>query len=449
METFAPVPPLGGHELLIFLVQVGLLLAIALLLGRLAALLGMPAVAGELCAGILLGPSLLGHFAPGFADWLLPRESTQVHLLDAVGQIGVLLLVGIIGSQLDLSYIRRQRRTAAQVGAASLVVPLLLGFGVGYLVPISLVGDGTSRAVFAFFLGVALCVSAVPVIAKTLLDMGLLHRNVGQLILAASLIDDTAGWVLLSMVSALVTAGLSTASAISLGSIVGVVLAAGFLRPVVRLILWCAGRGGNDGGPITAVTVLLLLAAAGTHALGLEPVFGAFVCGAVIGTTGGVEPAGLVPLRTIVLGVLAPIFFATAGLRIDLTALGGFPVLAAALLILFAAVLGKFAGAYIGARLSHLTHWEGIALGAGLNSRGVIQIVVATVGLRIGVLTTASYTVVVLVAIATSLMAPPALRMATRRFGPSVEESRRAERLALPPGAAGRRGTAATDSRSG
>ena len=182
MLALQPVMPLGAHQLLIFVLQVGLLLMLAVLLGRLAVRLGMPAIVGELAVGVLLGPSLLAHVAPAVSDWLLPREAGQFHLLDAVAQIGVLLLVGLTGIQLDFKLVRRRGATAAKISVAGLVIPLGFGIATGYLLPASLLADNVDVTVFAMFLGVAMCVSAIPVIAKTLMDMNLLHRNVGQLV---------------------------------------------------------------------------------------------------------------------------------------------------------------------------------------------------------------------------------------------------------------------------
>lgn len=139
----------------------------------------------------------------------------------------------------------------------------------------------------------------------------------------------------------------------------------------------------------------------------------------------------MTPLRTLVISVLAPIFFATAGLRMDLTALARPAVLISAVAVLAVAVVGKFVGAYLGARASRLSHWEGLALGAGLNARGVIEVIVAMVGLRLGILNTAAYTIVVLIAIATSLMAPPTLRYAARRIEVTTEEREREKVLAV------------------
>jgi len=267
-------------------------------------------------------------------------------------------------------------------------------------------------------------VSAIPVIAKTLLEMRLLHRNVGQLIISAATVDDIVGWLLLSMVSALATTGLRLGqvllSIVGLVAVLGLTIALG--RPVVNATLRLSGRSAEPGVGVAAVVALLLLSAAGSHALGMEPVLGTLLCGMLIGSSRWVNLEQLAPLRTVVLAVLAPIYFATAGLRMDLTELGRPAVLGSAVAVLVLAIAGKFAGAYLGARASRLGHWDGLALGAGLNARGVIEVIVATVGLRLGVLSTATYTIIVLVAIVTSLMAPPLLRYATQRIAVSDEE---------------------------
>lgn len=420
----APVAPIAAHSLLIFLLQVGLLLLLAVVFGRLAARFGMPAVVGELFVGVLLGPSLLAWAAPGLHGWLFPAVAEQYHLLDAVGQIGVILLVGLTGMQMDMKMIRRRGGAAAGVSFGGLIIPLGLGIGAGFVLPKMLIPDGTDITVFALFLGVAMCVSAIPVIAKTLIDMNLLHRNVGQLTLAAGTIDDAFGWFMLSVVSAMAVHAVTTGTVLlSLAYLILIVVFALTLgRPLVRGVVRVAGKSEGAGATVGAVVVLVLLASAGTQALGLEAIFGAFVCGILIGTAGKVDPAKLAPLRTVILSVFAPVFFATAGLRMDLTALIRPQVLLTGLAVLALAIIGKFVGAYAGARLSGLNRWEGLALGAGLNARGVIEIVVAMVGLRLGILSVEIYTIIILVAIVTSLMAPPILRYAMKRVEQTAEE---------------------------
>ena len=430
MLSAPPVPPIPAHSLLVFLLQVGLLLALALLFGRAAARLGLPAVVGELCVGVVLGPTLLGHVPGGLAGWLLPRQAEQFHLLDAAGTLGVLLLVGITGMELDLALVRRRGRAALGISLAGLVLPLGLGLAAGRYVPESFLGPAvTGRSVFALFLGVAMCVSAIPVIVKTLSDMNLLHRNVGQLTLAAGTIDDVVGWVLLSVVSAMATTGVhpSTVATSLMWLVVIAVVATTAGRWLLGGVLRLTERATGPGAPAVVVVATVVLCSAATQAMGLEAVFGAFVAGMVLSRSGGgLVLARLAPVRAFVMSVLAPLFFATAGLRVDLTALRHPVVLGFALLVLFLAVLGKFTGAFVGARFSRLTKWEALAIGAGMNSRGVIEIVVASVGLRLGVLTTDSYTVVVLVAVVTSLMAPPILRFATRHIEQTAEETLRA-----------------------
>ncbi|MFI8460615.1 cation:proton antiporter [Kitasatospora sp. NPDC085464] len=426
-----PVAPLAAHDLMVFLLQVGLLLGLAVALGRLFTRLGLSAVVGELFVGVLLGPSLLGHLAPGFAEWLLPHDPARFHLLDAFGQVGVVLMVGVTGLQMDLGLVRRRGVTAVRVSVPGILVPLGLGIGLAYLLPGSLLGSVSDRGTFALFVGVAMGVSAIPVIAKTLIELGLLHRNIGQLILCAVTVDDIVGWLLLSVVSAMATVGVSGGRVLhSIANLVVVVV----LALVLRRAVTAAGRRIAAGPSVPAVLVgALVLAAAGTQALGLEAVFGAFLCGLALSGTPLADPERLAPVRTVVVSVLAPVFFATAGLRMDLTALGRPAVLAAGLAVLAVAIAGKFGGAYLGSRLSRMSHWEGLALGAGMNARGVIEVVVAMVGLKLGVLSQEMYTVVILVAIVTSLMAPPLLRRFMARIEETAEERLREQ--ALTPGA--------------
>jgi Kef-type K+ transport system membrane component KefB len=425
----AAVATIPAHDLLIFLLQVALLLSFALVLGRSAARLGMPAVVGELFAGMVLGPSLLNVAAPGLADWLFPRQAAQFHLLDAVGQVGVLLLVGLSGSEVDMGMVRRRGATAARISAAGVAIPLGLGIGMGFLLPPELVGGSTRPSVFALFMGVAMCVSALPVIAKTLIDMNLLHRDVGQLTLAAGMVDDTIGWLMLSVVSAMATAGVQAGDvATSIGWIAAIIVFARTLgRLLVDTVLRLAQRSGETGVTAAAVVTMVLAAAAATQAMRLEAILGAFLCGILVGRSPALDRTRLAPLRSVTLGVLAPLFFATAGLRMDLTELGRPKVLLAAFCVLLIAVVGKFAGAYLGARTSGIDRWQALALGAAMNARGVIEVVVASVGVRLHVLNTSSYTIIVLVAIVTSLMAPPLLRLTMSRVTQTLEEEARLE----------------------
>jgi len=425
------VAPLSSHTLMVLLLQVGVLLLTALVLGRLARRLGMPAIVGELSAGVLLGPSLLAEVLPEAGQWMFPQDTGYMHLLDAVGQLGVILLVGFTGIHLDLKLVRRQGVRAARVSAAGLLLPLGLGVGLGFLLPTSLHAPGADPTVFALFVGVAMCVSAIPVIARTLIDMKLIHRDVGQMILVAGTVDDTIGWVLLSVIASMATAGLVAGQVlVALGKV------ALLLLVTMTLGRWCVGavmrasaRRDAPGLPVITAVVLMTLSAAGSQALGLEAVFGAFLCGVLIGSAKDFDPSALVPLNTTVMAVLAPLFFATAGLRMDLTALVDPRIALWGLAVFAVAVVGKFLGAFVGGLTSRMNRWESIALGAGMNARGVIEVIIALVGVRLGLLTVEMYSIVVLVAVLTSLMAPPLLRMAMNRVEQTAEEDLRRHRV--------------------
>jgi Kef-type K+ transport system membrane component KefB len=351
--------------------------------------------------------------------------------VDAVGELGLLLLVGLSGAELDLKLVRQRGVTAARVSTAGLAVPLGFGIGAGFLLPRELIGGNTNQKVFALFMGVAMCVSALPVIAKILLDMNLMYRNMGQLTLIAATVDDIFGWTMLSIISAMATAGVRTGNVIiSLVSIIVVVIFVFTLgRWTVDAVLRLTGRLQQVRATSITIVVMLIAAAAATHAMKLEAILGAFFCGILIGRSPALEKAQLVPLRSVTLCVLAPLFFATAGLRMDLTALGRPRVLLAACGVLAIAIFGKFVGAYIGARISRISRWEAVALGAAMNARGVIEVVVASVGVRLNVLNTESYTIIVLVAIVTSVMAPPLLRFTMSRVTQTPEEKSRWIRL--------------------
>lgn len=425
-----PAIALSGPHLTTFLLQLAVLLGLALLLGRLAVGLRMPAIAGELLAGIILGPTVLGR-AGGW--WLGFTDPGQSALLQAIGQLGVLLLVALTGVHLDAGLLRRNRATAVRVSLASAAIPLACGTALGFALPVMMLGKTGQRGLFAFFLGVAICASAIPVIAKILLDMRLEHRDLGQLILTTAVIVDAAGWLLLSVISALAVSGprAGPLARSLLGLVLVVVVAATIGRVLVRAVLRLVARASrpDDPGPTAAaVVVLVLAAAAGTQALGYEPVLGAFACGIVIGRCGDQAPPvlggqpviGVRPatdrLRSVVASVLSPVFFALAGLQVNLGLLARPAALLAGAAVLAVAVTAKLAGTYVGARASRMNRWESLGVGAALNARGIVEIIIATVGLRLGVLNATSYTIVVLVAVITSLMAPPLLRFAVARL---------------------------------
>jgi Kef-type K+ transport system membrane component KefB len=420
------------HQLLVFWLELFVLLLGARGLGTLMRRVGQPSVIGELAAGLLLGPSVLGQLAPATQVWLFPSDPVQRALLSSVSWLGALLLLIVTGLETDLGLVRRLGTKAARVAVGSLVIPVLCGLAVGFAMPDAFLGPQARREVFALFMATALGISALPVIAKVLSELDLMRRNIAQVILATAMADDVIGWILLGMV-----AGLAQSGEIAVGRVVwtslGLLL---FLvgaftvgqRMVEALLREARRRRGGSSAALTITVLVALFAGTLTHSLGLEAVFGAFIAGIVLGHSRFQEHEVFSTLQAVTFNIMAPLFFAGAGLRADLTLLRDPTVVTWALIVLLVASASKFIGAYIGSRFARLPRREGLALGVGLNARGAVEIVVATVGLSLGVLNQSSYTVVILIAMATSMMAPPLLRSVLKGWRGSKEERERLER---------------------
>jgi Kef-type K+ transport system membrane component KefB/nucleotide-binding universal stress UspA family protein len=417
------------HQLLIFWAQLLVLLVTARALGGVARRYGQPAVVGELAAGLLLGPSVLGKVWGGGFEWLFPLDGVQSGMLFTVAWIGVVLLLTATGFETDLKLIAQQGKATAVVAAGSLLVPFAGGLAVGLVLPEVFVFPEAERPVFALFMATALSISSLPVIAKILTDLGLMRRNFGQSIIAAGMANDVIGWLLLGVVAGLATSGHFSVADLAV-SVVGMalfVVAAFTVGQRIVDVGFRSLRRRRSGAPAWLTFCIAVALAGGvvTQWLGVEAVLGAFVAGILFGRSRFAAGEVREHLETVTTAVFAPIFFATAGLRVDLGLLADSTVLLWAVVVLIVASVTKFVGSVVGARLAGLERREGIALGVGLNARGAMEVVIATVGVSLGVLTGASYTIVVLMAMVTSVMAPPVLRVIVRDWRGTPQEQER------------------------
>lgn len=425
MDIVAP----DEHQLLVFWVQFVTILILARGLGGLMKRIGQPSVIGELAAGVLIGPSVFGALFPGAAGWLFPADDVQSGMIFTVGWIGVVFLLITTGFETDLSLISRMGRAMAVVPLGSLLIPLGMGLLTGWWMPDRFLGEEGDRLIFMLFMATALSISALPVIAKVLTELGFMRRNFGQVTVAAGMIDDIVGWLSLGIVAGL--AGSGRFSFTDLG--VTILSLAAFI-----VFAFTLGRRGIEAGmrslrakdaPTSSwlglIVIVALFYGSITQYIGVEAVFGAFVAGIVIGSSRVRNREAEDMLEAATVSIFAPVFFATAGLRVDLTALGDPTVLLWAGIVLFMASASKFVGTFIGAKFGRLPNREGFALAIGLNARGSLEIIIASVGLSLGVLNTDSYSILVLMAMATSMMAPPLLRLAVRGWEGEPEELQR------------------------
>lgn len=420
--------PLSGHAILILLLQLAGLLVLARVLAEGMRRIGQPAVIGELLAGVLLGPTILGHFAPDLFAFGFPQETAQFHLLEVISWLGMVLLLLLTGLETDIRAMRNLGRAALMASIFGMVVPFAGGLALGWALPDRFLVDATDRPIFAAFLATAMAISAMPVIAKILIDLRLIRRNVGMVILSAGVVDDTTGWLVLSIIAGIASGGAFAPAELFL-TLLWLVLFLAVMRWVAYPVLARVVRYVNEevelaGADITVIIAFTFVAASVTEAIGIHAVFGAFVAGLLVRQLPRVRSDSLHTIEVFVLSVLSPIFFAFVGLRVDLWQLTGWQL---PLLVIGVAVAGKLAGCYLGGRLGRLSHWESLALGFGMNARGAMELIVALIGLSLGLLTQEMYSTIVLVAVVTSFMAPILLRWTVPRLPLGEDERQRLE----------------------
>ncbi len=422
------------HTVAIFIAQIIVLLLVGRLLGEAAQRIGQPAVMGQLVAGILLGPSLFGAVLPDLQQALFPKTVEQKSMLDAVSQLGILLLLLVTGMETDMSLIRQVRRAAFSVSVAGITVPFACGFALGELLPDAMVPDPGKRLLTSLFLGVALSISSVKIVAVVVREMNFMRRNVGQVLLAAAIIDDTIGWIIMAMVFGLALHGGVDATTLA-RSVVGtlIFLAASFTlgrRLVAFLIRWTNDNFVSDAPVITMIIIVMGLMALATHIIGVHTVLGAFVAGILVGQSPILTRHIDEQLRGLITALFMPIFFGLAGLSADLSILRDPALVALGLGLVVIASLGKFAGAFIGGTIGGLSLRESLALACGMNARGSTEVIVATIGLSIGVLDRNLFSLIVAMAVITTMAMPPMLRWALARLPLKPDEAERLEREA-------------------
>ena len=422
----------AGPSEAVLIGQVVLLIVAGRLLGEVMLRLGQPAVMGQLMAGILLGPSVLGLLWPEAQQFLFPKVPEQKAMLDGIAQFGILLLLLLAGMETELSLVRDVRRAAVSASVAGIALPFVCGFALGHALPDALLPDPQKRLVTALFLGTALSISSVKIVATVVRDMGFMRRNVGQVILASAVVDDTIGWVIIAITFGL--AGQEDFSWLSVAkNVLGTLLFLGLSftlgrRLVFKLIQLANDHFRGEAPVIATILVVMGLFALITQLIGVHTVLGAFVAGILVGESPILTEEIDRQLRGLVAGLFMPVFFGLAGLSADLTVLGDQQLALLTLGFVAIASFGKAAGAFSGGWFGGLTVKESTALAMGMNARGSTEVIVATIGLSMGVLSQNLFTIIVAMAIITTTAMPPTLRWALKRLPLRREERLRLER---------------------
>ncbi|HYM73710.1 MAG TPA: cation:proton antiporter [Stellaceae bacterium] len=432
---FAAEAPAHGPSDVVFICEVIALLVSGRLMGEVMQRIGQPAVMGQLIAGIMLGPSVLGALWPAGEQALFPAAPEQRAMIDAVAQLGILLLLLLTGMETDLSVVRRSRAAAFSISICGIAVPFLCGVVLGELLPEAMLPDPGRRLITTLFLGVALSISSVKIVAMVVREVGFLRRTVGQVIVAAAIIDDTIGWIIMSVVFGLATHGaidLSSLAKSLVGTAIFLVVSFTVGRQLVfRAIRWTNDRFVSELPVITAILVIAGLMALTTDAIGVHTVLGAFIAGILIGQSPILTRHIEEQLRGLIVALFMPIFFGLAGLSTNLAVLADTSLLFLTVGLIAIASLGKFSGAFLGGRIGGMNWAESLALGCGMNARGSTEVIVATIGLSMGVLNQPLFTTIVAMAVVTTMSMPPMLRWALGRLPITKEEAERLEREEL------------------
>jgi Kef-type K+ transport system membrane component KefB len=399
---------MAGFKLLIL--QIGTILVVARLVGWLFRKLHQPRVIGEMVAGILLGPSLLGWLAPNISANLFPPAS--LGHLNSLSQVGLLIFMFLVGLELDLRQLRKLGRAAVMTSQVSIIAPFILGslFAV-YLYP-RLSQPGVSFAGFALFMGAAMSVTAFPVLARILTERNMLRTRVGSVAITCAAVDDVTAWCILAGIIVIVrSSSLELPVWLTLSGLAAFVLVMVFgVRPALRRLEMIYEKRGNLTQDLIAIILLVVLASGLiTESLGVHALFGAFLAGVVMPRHDRLTEELSQKLEAVVVVLLLPLYFALTGLRSSIFLISGARMWLYCAVIIVLAVVGKLGGSMFSARLNGMSWRESAAVGILMNTRGLVELVILNIGLDLEILSPALFSIMVLMALVTTLMTTPLL----------------------------------------
>ncbi len=404
------------HPLAILLLQIITIVVVARLFGWVCRKIGQPAVIGEIVAGIVLGPSLVGIYFPEFSGFLFPPESLSN--LQFLSQIGLILFMFVIGMELDLNVLRHQANEAVVISHASIIIPFTLGMGLAYFIYHSLAPGGVSFVSFGLFLGISMSITAFPVLARIAQERDMHKSRLGTIVITCAAADDITAWSLLAAVIAIVKAGSF------MSSVPTILMAAGYVFVMLKVIRPFLKRVGDLHAsretlskPVVGIFFLvLLLSSYTTEVIGIHALFGAFMAGAVMPENQKFKQIFIGKVEDVALVLLLPLFFVYTGLRTQIGLLDDPGLWAVCGLVILVAVVGKFVGSALAAKFIGQTWRDSLSIGALMNTRGLVELVALNIGYDLGVMTPEIFAMLVIMALVTTFMTAPALHLIEKFF---------------------------------
>jgi len=384
-----------------------------LVLSRLAAELGrkvkLPVVMGEIIIGIVLGPTILGHYFPTIQNSLFPVFGNVSIALDAITRLSVVMLLFVAGLEVQMQLVIKQGKAAVFTSLLGMIIPFAIGFAAAWYYP-EFFKNEQDKFLYSLFFGTAMSISALPVIARILMDMNLFRTKIGMIIIASAMFDDLMGWLIFSLIMGLMGKGNDAHSVLLMMSyILGFGL---FMLTIGKKIIdmslpWIQKKFAWPGGVLSLSLGLCFICAAFTESIGLHAVLGAFIAGIAIGDSVKLNEKAREIIHQFVTNVFAPLFFVSIGLKLNFVTHFEFALVAAVLII---AILGKVFGASFGAKLAGFSTRDSLAIGFGLNARGAMEIILGTLALNAGLINEKMFVALVVMAIVTSLFSAPFIR---------------------------------------
>jgi Kef-type K+ transport system membrane component KefB len=418
---FHPLETNLEHPLTLFLLQIIIILLVSRIFGWLCRLIRQPSVIGEIIAGIVLGPSLTGLFFPEFFNALFPASS--LGNLSLLSQIGLILFMFIVGTELDFSHLKNNISGALVISHASIVVPYGLGMGLALLLYSAFAPGTVSFLSFSLFLGISMSITAFPVLARIVQETGISRTRLGTMVITCAAIDDVTAWSLLAMVIAIVKAGSLISSLYTiLLSVLYVLVMFKVVRPFLARIGDMYPSRENLSKPVVALFFLVvLISSLVTEMIGIHAIFGGFMAGVIMPTNEKFRNTLVEKVEDVSLVLFLPLFFVYTGLRTEIGLLNEPSLWGITLLIIATATAGKFLGGALSARFTGQGWRDSLMIGTLMNTRGLVELVVLNIGFDLGILDARIFAMLVIMALVTTFMTGPVLELIGKLFKPQSE----------------------------
>lgn len=401
---------LQHSDLIVLLSSIGGILILARFFAELGKKIKMPIVMGEILLGIILGPTVLGSLYPDVFSSIFPKVGAAKIAMDGITNLAVVMLLFVAGMEVQLQIMLKQGKAAVYTSFTSMIIPFALGFGAVWFFPNLFNYTPDRKLVYALFFGIAMAVSALPVITRILMDLNLFKTKVGMIIIAAAIFDDLTGWIIFSFVLSLMG---QEGEITNIGFTIGMILGFGLFMLIIgryvinRALPWIQNKLSWPGGVLSIALGFCFLGAAFTEYIGLHAILGAFIVGIAFGDSVHLQEREREIIHQFVTNVFAPLFFVSIGFKVNFIENFDLPLV---LLVLFLAVGCKVFGATLGGYLGGLTKRESLAVGFGLNARGAMEIILGTLALNAGLIDSKMFVALVVMALLTSMISGPLMR---------------------------------------